>query len=114
VVQVPPLAPQLVFEGVVTQAPFEQQPVQLPPPQLQAPLLQAWPEPQVPQAAPLVPQAPVLCAEGATHLPVVSQQPFGHEAGVQVQAPAVLQACPFAHEPHDAPAVPQAVVDCAA
>jgi hypothetical protein len=112
-VQAAPLAPQVVFDDV-TQEPFEQHPRQLEPPQLQAPALQLCPELQAPQAAPLVPQVLVLCPEVATHLPVASQQPLGHDEGVQAQTPALLQAWPLAHEPQVAPAVPQAPVDCAA
>lgn len=108
--QVPPLAPQAVFEAV-TQAPFEQQPAQLAPPQLQAPLLQAWPEAQVPQAAPFEPQALVFCAAVRTHFPVASQQPPEHEAGVQLQTPAALQAWPLAQATQAAPPVPQPGVD---
>jgi hypothetical protein len=91
VVQVAPLAPQVVFDEV-TQAPFEQQPPQLPPPQLQAPALQLCPEPQVPQAAPFEPQVVLFCAEVATHLPVASQQPPEQDDGVQAQTPVALQA----------------------
>ena len=112
-VQVAPLAPQVVFEDVA-QEPFEQHPRQLEPPQLQAPALQFCPNPQAPQAAPFEPQVLLFCAELATHLPVESQQPLGHDAAVQVQAPVLLQACPLAHGPHVAPPVPQAFIDCAA
>jgi hypothetical protein len=112
-VQVPPLAPQVVFEAV-TQAPFEQQPPQLAPPQLQAPPLQACPDAQVPQAAPFDPQALVLCAEVATHFPVASQQPPEHEVGVQPQPPAAPQAWPLAQVAQMAPLVPQLPVDWAA
>jgi hypothetical protein len=104
--QVPPLAPQAVVEAV-TQAPFEQQPLQLAPPQLQAPLLHVWPEPQVPQALPPEPQAAVDCPDEATQLPPESQHPFGHDAVVQVQTPALPQAWPLAQERHEAPAAPQ-------
>jgi len=109
-VHAPPLAPQAVFEAV-TQAPFEQQPVQLAPPQLQAPPLHACPDAQVPQAAPFEPQALVFCAAVSTHLPVASQQPPAHEAGVQVQTPAALQAWPLAQGAQVAPPVPQPGVD---
>ena len=104
--QVPPLAPQAVVEAV-TQLPFEQQPLQLAPPQLQAPLLHVWPEPQVPQALPPEPQAAVDCPDEATQLPPGSQQPFGQEAVVQVQTPALPQAWPVAQAWHEAPAAPQ-------
>jgi hypothetical protein len=102
----PPLAPQVVFDAV-TQVPFEQHPLQLVPPQLQAPPLQAWPEEHAPQAFPPEPQALVDCADVATQLPPVSQQPFGHEAGVQTQVPEVPQVCPLWQLPHAAPAAPQ-------
>ena len=105
-----PLAPQAVFEAV-TQAPFEQQPAQLAPPQLQAPPLQAWPDAQVPQASPFEPHAPVVCAAVRTHFPVASQQPPAHEAGVQPQTPAALQAWPLAQVAQVAPPVPQPGVD---
>lgn len=91
VAQVAPLAPQVVFDDV-TQAPFEQQPPQLAPPQLQAPAVQLCPEPQAPQAAPFDPQVALFCAAVATHLPVASQQPPGHDAAVQPQTPVALQA----------------------
>jgi hypothetical protein len=68
----------------------------------------------VPQAAPFDPQAPVLCAEVAMHLPVESQQPPEQDDGVQAQTPAVLQAWPLPQGPQAAPAVPQAFIDCAA
>jgi hypothetical protein len=110
VAQAPPLAPQAVFDAV-TQAPFEQQPAQLEPPQLQAPPVHACPEAQLPQALPLAPQALVLCAAVRMHLPVASQQPPVHEAGVQLQTPAALQDWPLAHPPQLAPLAPQAVVD---
>jgi hypothetical protein len=75
----------------------------------------ACPDPHVPQEAPFEPQALVFCAEVAMHLPVESQQPPEQDDGVQVQAPAALQAWPVAQVPQLAPAVPQAVVaDCAA
>ncbi len=106
----PPLAPQVVFEAV-TQAPFEQQPLQLVPPQLHAPLLQAWPDEQVPHDFPPEPQAPVDCAEAATQWPVVSQQPFGQEVGLQTQVPEDPQVCPLAQLPQAAPAAPQLPAD---
>jgi hypothetical protein len=109
-VHAPPLAPQAVFEAV-TQAPFEQQPVQLAPPQLQAPPLHACPDAQPPQAAPFEPQAPLFCAAVRTHLPVASQQPPPHDAGVQPQTPAALQAWPLAQGAQVAPPVPQPGVD---
>ncbi len=61
-----------------------------------------------------MPQALVLCAEVATHLPVASQQPVGHDVGVQPQAPVAPQIWPVAQVPQVAPAVPQALVDWAA
>jgi hypothetical protein len=113
VAQVPPFAPQLSCPDV-THPPFEQQPPQLVPPQLQAPLVHACPDPQVPQLWPLVPQAAVLCAEVATHLPLVSQQPLVQEEGVHAQTPALLQAWPLAQAPQLAPAVPHEIIDCPA
>jgi hypothetical protein len=104
--QVPPLAPQAVVDAV-TQAPLEQQPLQLAPPQLQAPLSHVWPEPHVPQALPPEPQAPVDCADEATQLPPESQHPFGHDAVVQLQTPALPHACPVAQGRQEAPAAPQ-------
>lgn len=107
------MAPQLSCPEV-WHWPFAQQPPQLVPPQLQAPLVHAWPDPHVPQLAPFEPHALVLWDEGPMHLPVASQQPPEQEEGVQVQTPVLLQACPLAQEPQLAPAVPQAVIDCAA
>jgi hypothetical protein len=112
VAQVPPFAPQLSCPDV-RQAPFEQQPPQPIPPQLQAPLVQAWPDPHIPQAAPFDPQTLVFCAEVATHLPVVSQQPPEHDDSVQAQTPPAPQAWPLAQGPQLAPPVPQTVIDCA-
>ena len=37
----------------------------------------------------------MFCAEVSTHFPVESQQPPEHEAGVQLQTPAALQAWPL-------------------
>ena len=88
--------------------PLAQQPLQLMLPQLQAPLLQVWPDAHMPQALPAEPHAVVDCADSATHRPCESQQPFGHEVGLQTQRPAVSQAWPVAHAAQAAPAVPQA------
>ena len=110
--QVPPLAPQVSCPDV-SHAPFEQQPPQLIPPQLQAPAVQAWPDAQVPQAVPFMPQAAVLCWAARTHW-VPSQQPPEQELGVQTQVPLVPQVCPDPHAEHAAPPIPHWPAACAA
>ena len=109
-VQVPPLAPQVVFEEV-THAPFEQQPPQLVPPQLQAPPLQVWPDAQVPHAAPFEPQALVFCAEVATHFRSRRNSRPSTTSGVQPQTPAAPQAWPLGQGAQVAPLVPQLPID---
>ena len=42
----------------------------------------------------------------AMHAPLAEQQPFGHDAAVQAQAPVALHACPCAHATHAAPWLP--------
>ena len=59
-------------------------------------------------AAPLVPQ--VAVAE-VRHWPVESQQPFGHEAALQTQAPCALQAWFAAHATHCPPFAPHMAAD---
>jgi len=108
----PPFAPHMLAEAVM-HWPLAQQPAQLMLPQLHPPLLQVCPEAQVPQALPPEPHAAVDCADCATHRPCESQQPFGHDVGLQTQVPAGPHAWPVAHAAHAAPAVPQPVVDCA-
>jgi hypothetical protein len=102
----PPLAPHCPAEAV-THWPLAQQPLQLMLPQLQAPLLQVWPEAHMPQALPAEPHDVVDCADSAMHRPCESQQPFGHEVGLQTHRPAASHAWPEAHAAQAAPAVPQ-------
>jgi hypothetical protein len=104
----PPLAPHIAAD-VVTHWPLAQQPAQLMVPQLHAPLVQVWPDAQVPQAVPPDPHALADCAAAATHRPWASQQPFGHDVGLQVQVPAGPQVCPVPHAAQAAPAVPHAL-----
>jgi hypothetical protein len=83
-----PLPPQLAGSSPVLQAPVaSQQPLeQALELQPQLPLAQAWPLAQAPQAAPPLPQlSPVWAVKGTQVLPL--QQPLGHEAALQVQAP---------------------------
>jgi hypothetical protein len=100
----PPFAPHICGEVVVTHCPLLQQPAQLEvPPQLHAPLVHVVPVEHLPQALPPDPQAsidwPVV-----TQLFWVSQQPLGQEVVVQVQAPVeVSQAWPVMQPPHIAP-----------
>jgi len=108
-----PFAPHAVGDAVV-HWPFAQQPAQLMLPQLQAPAAQVWPDAHMPHDLPPEPQTVVDCADCATQCPVESQQPFGQEAGVQTQVPDGPHACPEAHDPQPAPAVPHAFVDWAA
>ena len=50
----------------------------------------------------------------ATQFCWASQQPLGHDVGLQTQAPAAPQAWPLAQGAQAAPAVPQAALPCAA
>jgi hypothetical protein len=106
----PPLAPHWEAE-TVTHWPLAQQPAQLMLPQLHAPPLQVCPDAHMPQALPPEPQAAVDCADCATQRPCESQQPFGHEEGLQTQLPAGPHAWPVAHAAHAPPPVPHAVID---
>jgi hypothetical protein len=65
----------------------------------------------VPHALPPVPHAAVDWAVPCTQLPCASQQPFGHEVGEHVHAPAAPQAWPLPQAPHALPPVPQALAD---
>ena len=102
----PPLAPHCPAEAV-THWPLAQQPLQLMLPQLQAPLLHVWPDAHMPQALPAEPHAVADCADSATQRPCESQQPYGHDVGLQTHLPVVSQVCPAAHAAQAAPAVPQ-------
>ena len=108
--QVPPPRPHAVFDGVVVQTPFAQHPLHEVPPQLHDPPTQPWPDAQVPQALPADPHAlddwPAVRTQVAPW-----QQPPGHDAGVHVHAPALLQAWLAAHEPHAAPPAPHWFAD---
>ena len=106
----PPFAPHAVVDAVV-HWPFAQQPLQLMLPQLQAPPVHVCPEAHVPQALPPDPHAVVDCADCATQRPWASQQPLGHDVGLQTQAPAGPHAWPEAQAAHVAPAVPHTPVD---
>jgi hypothetical protein len=105
-----PFAPQAVGEAVV-HWPFAQQPAQLMLPQLHAPDVQVWPVAHMPQTLPPDPHALVDCDDWATQRPCESQQPFGHEVGLQTHVPADPHACPDAQAPQLAPAAPQAFMD---
>jgi len=83
-------------------------------PQLHAPLLHVCPDAHMPHALPPEPHVIVDCADSATHRPCESQQPPGHEVGLQTHVPAGPHACPAAHGAHAAPAVPHVPVACAA
>jgi len=61
----------------------------------------------MPQALPAEPHAVADCADSATQRPCESQQPFGHDVGLQTHLPDVSQVCPAAHAVQAAPAVPQ-------
>ena len=106
----PPPTPQADVDGVVLHTPLAQHPLHDAPPQLQAPPLQAWPAAHIPHALPEDPHALVVWLAVRTQV-VPSQQPPGHEDGVQVHAPAALQAWLAAHIPHEAPPVPHFVED---
>jgi len=92
----------------VTQVVPLQQPVQDVVLQAHCPLLQAWPVAQAMQAAPPVPQ--VAEAE-VWHWPLLSQQPFGHDAASQTHLPCALHSWWVAHAAHEPPLAPQAVLD---
>jgi hypothetical protein len=105
----PPFAPHICGEVVVTHEPLLQQPAQLVvPPQLHEPFVQAVPVEHFPQLLPPEPQVLPFCAVNATQLFVVSQQPLGQDIGLQTQAPdAVSQVCPVGQPAHIAPRWPQ-------
>jgi hypothetical protein len=106
-----PLAPHAVGD-VVVHWPFEQQPLQLAVPQLHAPLLHAWPVEHFPHEFPLEPHALPDCADSATQCCWLSQQPFGHDDGVQAHTPVALQVWSLAQGLHMAPAAPQVLWLC--
>jgi hypothetical protein len=105
-----PFAPHAVGDAV-THWPLAQQPLQLMVPQLQAPAVHVWPVAHIPHELPPEPQAFSDCDDCATHCPLASQQPFGHEVGLQTHVPAAPHVCPDAHGPQLAPAVPHAFAD---
>ncbi len=89
-----PLAPHWPFPSAVgwTQLPLLQQPGQLLlPPHEHAPAVQVSPVPQAAQAAP-TPHCVLFCADTATQVPSVAQQPAGHEVAVHTHCPAALHA----------------------
>jgi len=100
-----PLTPQVSFDDVM-HFPLEQQPGHAVPPQLQDPLLHVCPLVHEPHALPADPHVAFDWTESATHLLLPSQQPPGHEAGVQAHMPAALHACPVVHEAQAAPRAP--------
>jgi hypothetical protein len=55
-----------------------------------AALLHSWPAPQGEHAAPAVPHEVVVSDAQATHVPVESQQPCGHDVASHTQLPVVL------------------------
>jgi hypothetical protein len=105
-----PFAPHIVADAVM-HWPFAQQPAQLTVPQLQAPAVQVCPVAHMPHELPPDPHTLSDCDPCATHVPLESQQPFGHDAGVQTHVPAGPQVCPDAHAPQTAPAAPHAPGD---
>jgi hypothetical protein len=60
----------------------------------------------MPQALPAEPHAVVDCADSATQRPCESQQPLGHDVGLQTHLPVASQVWPAAHAAQAAPAVP--------
>ncbi len=70
-----------------------------PAPSHPCPLLQA------PQVAPPLPQEPLFWLAYATHWPVPSQHPFGHELASHTQVPP-LHSCPAGHETQTLPVEP--------
>ena len=69
----------------------------------------AWPEAHAAHAAPPAPQPPLVSLASFTH-ESPSQQPSGHEAGLQTHLPwAVSHVWPAAHATQAAPTAPQAV-----
>lgn len=85
--QARPLVPHEPALGCATQLFPTQQPAQVVLQVPQAPLTHVSPFAQATHALPPVPQAPV---EGATHWPVLEQQPFAQDVLVQ-------RHCPFTH-----------------
>ena len=63
------------------------------------------------QAAHALPPVPQVAVAGVRHWPLESQQPFGHEDGVQTHAPCALQAWLAAHATHCLPLAPHADAD---
>ena len=57
--------------------------------------------------APAVPHEPLDCPPYASQVPLAVQQPFGHDAPLQMHCPAELHVWPPAQALHAAPPVPQ-------
>ena len=74
-------------------------------------LLHSWPVPHAAQLAPAVPHEMVDSDAHATHVPVESQQPCGHELASHTQLPVVLHSCPVGQALHATPPVPHDVAD---
>jgi hypothetical protein len=64
--------------------------------------------PQATQAAPAVPQVPLL---EVSHWPLALQHPFGHEAASHTHWPCALHCCCAPHAAHMPPLAPHAVFD---
>jgi hypothetical protein len=75
-------------------------------------VLHAWPEAQPAQLAPAVPHEVLVWEAHASHVPLVVQQPLGHEVALHPHCPVlVLQAWPDAHALHVAPPAPHEPFD---
>ena len=76
--------------------------------QTHMPFEHVWP---VAHAAHVAPPVPQVGFADVRHMPVESQQPFGHEVALHTQAPCALQAWFAAHATHCPPLAPHAVAD---
>jgi hypothetical protein len=83
--QVPLLSPASCTHDVP-----EQQPLHCDPPQVHAPFEHDWPLTHGAQAAPALPHLVASCDVNATHAPVASQQPFGHDLASHTHRPLAL------------------------
>jgi hypothetical protein len=81
-------------------------------PQMPVATLQSSPCAQAAHAAPPVPHDALDSAPYGSHVPVVVQQPFGHDVASQTHCPfVVLHAWPAAHALHTDPVAPHEVFD---
>jgi hypothetical protein len=102
-----PFRPHVAFDEVAHWPLALQQPPHILPPHVHEPPEHAWPLPQEPHAAPPLPHEVDDWAEYGSHVPLVVQQPCGHDVASQTHLPA-LHSCPDGHAEHATPPVPHA------